>query len=337
MGQTLIYVSCATARAIDVFVLDMQRGTVSLRQRLDVAGGPLPLRVSRDGRLLLAGLREENALLTCSIDPASGTLAVLGRASCAGVPTYVSCDAEARVAFIASYRDNLLAVFPLDGGRPLPPSQVESGLPHAHAALTDASNRWLLVPTLGADAIRMYRLGSDASISPRVPPVIASRPGSGPRHLVFGPGQGAERYVHCLNELDGSVDLFAFDADKGRLELRQSVSMMPPGFTEAPWAAELRATPDGAFLFATDRRSSTLAVFSVDRRDGRLSPFGHYPTEAQPRGMGIDATGRWLAVAGQLSSHLTVYALDPQTGLPTLASRLPTGDEPICVEFLTLP
>lgn len=335
MPRTFIYVSCAAGRAIDVFALDPSNGEAEPLQRLAVPGCPSPLRVSPDGKILLAGARSENALLSCAIDPASGELALIGSAPCPGAPTYVGCDRARRVAFVASYGDNLLAVFPLESnGRPLPVCQVENGLPRAHAAQVDASNRWLLVPTLGADAIRAYRMQDEGRLAPAASPAVTVRPGSGPRHLVFSPDN---RHVHCLNELDGSVDVFEFGAHEGSLRLTQSVSMMPHGFSGNPWAAELRATADGRLLYATDRRSSTLTVFSVDAQNGQLSLFGHYPTETQPRGMDIDPSGRWLAVAGQLSGHLTVYALDPETGCPRPRCRVATGEEPICVEIAALP
>lgn len=335
MSRTFIYVSCAGSRAIEVFALDTHTGETIPHQRLVLPGSPSPLKISPDGRLLLVGTKSENTLLTCSIDPENGELAVLGSAPCPGGPTYVSCSRTMRTAFAASYGDNLLAAFPLESnGRPLPVTQVERGLARAHAAVIDASDRWMLVPTLGADAIRVFRLADDGRFDANVPEQVSVRPGSGPRHLVFSPDN---RHVHCLNELDGSIDLFDFDGTNGTLTLRQSVSMMPHGVDGKPWAAELRVSSDGAFLFATERRSSTLAVFSVETQNGQLALFGHYPTETQPRGMAIDPSSRWLAVAGQLSNHLTVYAVNPETGYPKERARVATGDDPICVEILTLP
>ncbi|GHU36236.1 6-phosphogluconolactonase [Betaproteobacteria bacterium] len=335
MTQTFIYVSCAASRRIDVFFLDTRTGDVALRQSLPVPGSPTPLRPSPDGRLLLVGLRNESALLTCSVNQESGLLSVLGCVPAPGAPAFVNCDAAKRNVFLASYGDNLLAVFPLDpDGRPLPAVQVETDLPHAHAALVDATGRWLLAPTLGADVIRIYPLARDGRIASSEPLLQKVRPGSGPRHLVLS---SDNRRAYCLNELDGSIDLFDFAADAGTLELKQSVSMMPHGFDGAPWAAELRATPNGAFLYASDRRSSTLAVFSVDKQNGQLSLFGHYPVETQPRGMAIDPSGRWLAVAGELSGHLAIHAIHPETGYPETRGRIATGEDPICVEIIELP
>lgn len=335
MSKTCIYVSCAESRVIDVLALDPRSGEVSLRQRLATAGSPLPMRISPDRRVLLVGTRSENALLSFAIDPDRGELSPLGSVPAPGGPTYVSCDRGMRVAFVASYGDNNLSVFPLAAnGAPQPACQLETELPRAHAALMDASNRWLLVPTLGADAIRVYRLEEEVPrLTPNVPAMIQVRGGSGPRHLVFSPDN---RHVHCLNELDGSIDLFDFDSLSGTLILRQSIGMMPPDFDGQPWAAELRATPDGRFLYATDRRSSMLAVFAVDAQTRQLSLSGHHPTETQPRGMAVDPSGRWLVVAGELSGHVSVYEIDPGTGCPSLHSRHATGKDPICVEIVAL-
>ena len=333
MTQTLVYVSCAQSREIDVFSLAGERGEVSLRQRVATAGAPGPLRVCPRRRVLYAGTRADDALAAFAIDPANGQLAALGSAPTPGGATYVSCDRERRVAFCASYGANLLAVFPLDAqGAPLAASQVESELPRAHAALIDASNRWLLVPSLGSDTIRAYRLGDDGHLTPGA--IATVRAGSGPRHLVFSPDN---RHVHCLNELDGSIDVFDFDALAGTLACKQSINMLPAGFSGKPWAAELRATPDGRFLYATDRTASAIAAFAVDPASGRLTLIDHTPTETQPRGMGIDPAGRWLVAAGQLSSRLTVYAIDPASGRLRAVHSHATGTDPICVDIVALP
>ena len=333
MTQTLVYVSCAQSREIQVFSLADDCGEVRLRQRVATAGAPNPLRVCPAQRVLYAGTRSEDGLAAFSIDAVSGELTLLGSVALPGAATYVSCDRERRVAFSASYGGHLLAVVTLDAqGAPLAVSQVETELPRAHAAQIDASNRWLLVPSLGSDTIRAYRLGDDGRLAPAA--TTAVRSGSGPRHLVFSPDN---RHVHCLNELDGSIDAFDFDALAGTLTCVQSISMLPAGFSGKPWAAELRATPDGRFVYATDRTASVIAAFAVDAGSGRLALIDHYPTEAQPRGMGIDPSGRWLVAAGQLSGRLSVYAIDPLSGRLSAGSSHATGSDPICVEIVALP
>ena len=333
MSQTLVYVSCAQSREIQVFSLADDSGEVGLRQQVPTTGAPSPLRVCPQQRVLYAGTRSDDAIAAFAIDAANGQLALLGSVPTPGGATYVSCDRERRVAFVASYGANLLAVFPLDArGAPQAASQVETDLPRAHAAQIDASNRWLLLPSLGSDTIRAYHLGDDGRLTPAA--ITAVRAGSGPRHLVFSPDN---LHVHCLNELDGSIDVFDFDALAGTLACTQSVSMLPAGFAGKPWAAELRVTADGRFLYATDRTASVIAAFAVDTASGRLTLIDHYPTETQPRGMGIDPAGRWLIAAGQLSSRLTVYAIDPTSGRLSTRHSHATGSDPICVEIVELP
>lgn len=335
MTRTLVYVSCSESREIQVFSLDTDSGDIKLRQCLATAGAPQPLKFSPDQRVLYAGTGSENAILALAVDPDSGELSLIGSTPAPEKPTYVCCDRAMRTIFSASYGGNTLSVFPLDAqGAPLAVRQHETDLPHAHAALIDASNRWLLVPMLAADAIRVYRRSDDGSITPNTPAMVRVRAGSGPRHPLFSPDN---QRVYCLNELDSSIDQFDFSASSGTLTLRQSLSILPPGFAGKPWAAELRATPDGRFLYATDRTASVIAAFAIAPVDGRLTLIAHTPTETQPRGMAIDPSGCWLIAAGQLSGSLTAYALDPATGRLSTGQRQATGADPICVEIMALP
>ena len=105
----------------------------------------------------------------------------------------------------------------------------------------------------------------------------------------------------------------------------------------APWAADLHLTPDGKFLYASERRSSTLATYKVDAASGRLELIGHVPTEKTPRGFAIDPSGRYLVAAGQDSNGVTVYAIDAASGALSQRARLPLGKNPNWVEIVELP
>ncbi|WP_319242385.1 beta-propeller fold lactonase family protein [uncultured Propionivibrio sp.] len=332
MQALFVYVSCGESREIDVFSLDSRSGAISLRQRLLTSGSPVPMRAMPVQQRLYVGMRNDNALHAFAIKSDDGCLRSLGGVAAPGAPVYVYSAPASGVVFSSSYGDNNLSVFPLDVcGVPRAAQQTESGLPRAHAARVDQSGRWLLVPTLGADVIRIYRIGTAGRLVPNDPAVVAVKSGSGPRHPVFS---ADNRFVYCLNELNGCIDVFAFDAERGVLDLRQTISMMPPNFAGAPWAAELRLTGDGRFLYATDRRSSTIATLRVAKKTGKLALVGHTPTEETPRGMDVDPSGRWLVAAGQQSGALTVYAIDPVSGRLAAKGRQRTGKEPICVEIV---
>lgn len=330
MDQTRIYVSCAQSEEILVFSLDTTSGELALCQQVSVPGAATPLGLGNGQGVLYAGLRPANTLLALSLDPHDGHLSVLGSSVVEGGPTYVSTDHANRVVFSASHGGSCLCVSPLDAqGVPGPMSQCERGVKHAHAALVDASNRWVLVPALGEDAIRIYRLDG-TQLLPHA--VAACRAGSGPRHPVLS---ADNTHLWCINECDGTVDLFDFDAQTGALELRQTISLLPADFAGKAWSSELRITADNRFLYATDRTASLITAFSL-QPDGRMTLVGYFPTEAQPRGMAVSPDGRWLAAAGQQSHHLSLYAIDPQTGALSLHQRMAAGNEPIMVEIITL-
>jgi 6-phosphogluconolactonase len=157
------------------------------------------------------------------------------------------------------------------------------------------------------------------------------RSGAGPRHFRF---DSAGRFVYLLNELDGTVDVLAWHASTGSLEHVQAVSILPPDFAGKPWAADLHLSPCGRHLYASERTSSTLAHLAVDTATGRLSLLAHKQVETQPRGFAIDASGRYLLVVGQLSHHLSCWAIDTDTGQLRLHQRIPVGQGPNWVEIL---
>ena len=117
-----------------------------------------------------------------------------------------------------------------------------------------------------------------------------------------------------IGETDGSVYVFDYDPGTGQLKEKQTVSALPPDFQGKPSAADLHITPDGRFLYGSERTSSTLAGFKVDPTNGTLSPIGSVPTEKQPRGFNIDSSSRYLLAVGQLSHGLTSYRIDADSG-----------------------
>src|SRR5207247_138867 len=67
------------------------------------------------------------------------------------------------------------------------------------------------------------------------------------------------------------------------------------------WASDLHLTPNGRFLYAAERTSSSIGAFRVDAATGSLAYLGSTPTEKQPRGFRIDPTGRFMVVSGEKS------------------------------------
>jgi 6-phosphogluconolactonase len=104
-----------------------------------------------------------------------------------------------------------------------------------------------------------------------------------------------------------------------------------------PKAADIHVTPDGRFLYASERTSSTLSAYSVELESGRLTYIDSFATETTPRGFQIDPTGRYLLAVGQDSHHMTSYAIDHDTGRLSALGRYAMGQGPNWVEIHRLP
>ncbi|MEW6707233.1 MAG: beta-propeller fold lactonase family protein [Pseudomonadota bacterium] len=335
--RCLVYVAHGDGREIRVLGLDMADGALQPVQSVDLPGQVGPMAVSPDRRFLYAALRSApHAVHSFAIDPGTGRLQALGAAPLPAGMAHVATDRSGRHLLAASYHAHQLSCSPIGAdGVARGPTQVLPTGRHAHATLVDPSNRFVFVSNLGEDAVTQWRFdAASGRLAPNEPPAYPVRAGAGPRHLVFHPDG---RFVYLLNELDASVEALAFDAGRGTLSWLQTLSTLPAGFEGKPWAADLHLTPDGRFLYTSERTSSTLAAFAVDAASGRLTLLGHSPTEQQPRGFNIDPSGRYLVAAGQLSHAVSVHAIDGASGGLARRGSTPVGQNPHWVEVLSFP
>jgi 6-phosphogluconolactonase len=341
-AATVVYVGNAESNDIHVLRLDPENGELRALDKTPIPGltkaGPTtPMAVSPDRKVLYVGTRGEPLTVSSfAIDPATGRLIHLANAALPDSMAYVATDRSGRFLLSASYGGNKVAVSPIDAkGVVQPAHQIVDTAPNAHAILADPANRFVLATSLGGDIVNQYRFdAASGKLAPNDPPAARVKEKAGPRHFVFHPNG---KLVYLLNELDGSVAAFDYDPEKGQLTDRQTVSALPSGFDGKPWAADLHMTPDGKFLYASERTSSTLAAFKVDPANGNLSLIAHYPTEKQPRGFAIDASGRHLLAVGQLSHALSAYQIDFETGRLTKLKEYPMGKNPNWIETVTLP
>jgi 6-phosphogluconolactonase len=110
----------------------------------------------------------------------------------------------------------------------------------------------------------------------------------------------------------------------------------PPRNTDNDiWASDLHLTPNGRFLYAAERTSSTLGGFKVDAASGKLTFVGSTPTEKQPRGFAIDPTGKFMVVTGEKSDTISTYAIDGESGVLKPIGKYPTGKGSNWVEIIS--
>jgi 6-phosphogluconolactonase len=337
-AATWVYVSNADSQEISVLELDRSQGTLKPVESVNVGGQVMPMAVSPDKRFLYAALRSQPfRVASFAIDGASGRLKKLGEAPLADSMANIDTDATGRWLFAASYPGHKITVNSIDPktGSVGPIQQLLPTAPNAHAIHADAANRFVLATSLGGDNVSSWRFDAQTGVlSPNDPALTTGASKSGPRHFVW---DKAQRNVYLLNELDAALHVYAWDAARGTLQLQQSTTVLPAGFAGKPWAADLHLTPDGRYLYASERTSSTLSGFKVDAATGRLQPLGQTPTEKTPRGFAIDPSGRFLVAVGQESHSASVHPIDAATGALGAPQRTPLGKNPNWVEIVDLP
>ncbi len=340
---TVVYVSNAGSKAVFVFARDRDSGELTPIEEVAVPGTgkpsptSIPLAVSPDRRFLYAALRSAPYPgSSFAIDGATGRLTCLAGAPLPDSMAYIVTDRSGRFLLSASYPGAKLAINPIDaqgrvGGRT---TQLLATEPKAHCVVVDPSNRHAYCTSLGGDIIMQMRFdAASGTVSPSTPAAIATKANAGPRHLAFHPDG---HFLYLLNETDATVGAYAVDPATGTLAELQTLASLPPDFTGKPSAADLHVTPDGRFLYASERATSTLTGFRIDAARGTLSRIGRWPTETTPRGFAIDPRGRFLLAAGLGSNAMTVHAIDPKSGALAALQQYRLGEMPNWVEIVDL-
>lgn len=85
------------------------------------------------------------------------------------------------------------------------PNAERQDAPHPHGAYLDPTGRYVLVPDLGADFVRIFEINQHTGQLKKVSPLV-TKPGLGPRHLTFWTPKSAMG-VQVLN---GEVEVYFY-------------------------------------------------------------------------------------------------------------------------------
>ncbi len=335
MSKTLLaYVSCAAARTIAVVAVDLSRMEMSLVATVPVPtapgvaagaapGGSIPLALSPDRSRLYAAERSGPFLLASyDLSPPPGVPSLAATATLPASMAYLSTDPAGRRLWAASYGASLITEGDIDadGLVRTAPRRTLATPPNAHCVLADPTGTHLYAASLGGDVLLCWRLTPSGPDEGSLA-VTRLHQGAGPRHAVIGAG-GTRLYL--LNELDATLVVFVRNVETGALTQRQVVAF--PDCPKPAKAADLHLHPQGRFLYASERATSRLGVFTVDA-DGMLAPVETVPCETTPRGFALTPGGEALLCAGMDANTLGLYAIDPKNGRLTRRAGLavPTG------------
>jgi len=351
MAATFVYVANAEDGDIGAYRM-LDSGELQPGARTKAANVVMPMVVSPDRRFLYAASRSKPfSVHAYSIDAGTGALTLLSTSPLAESFPYISLDKTGRFLFGASYGGHLVSVNAVgsDGRVATEPLQVIAVGRNAHSIRVDESNKFVYVPTLGSDAVFQFTFDAKSGkLSSNTPAVSMVKPVSGPRHIVIS---SDNKFAYVLNEFLATVTTFALDGKTGLLTEVSTATGLPPDtklVAGAPrgsiagrnmdndiWAADIHLTPNGKYMYISERTSNAIAAFGVDSASGKLTYLSSTPTERQPRGFAIDPKGRFLVATGEKSETISVYAIDQANGSLKFLNKYPTGKGANWVEIVS--
>lgn len=269
-------------------------------------------------------------------------LEAIGQQSSQGdYPCYVELNPAENLLAIGNYITGNTLVFPVDeagaigetpavyqhkGSGPVSPNQ---GSAHAHCVKFDASGTFLYAVDLGADQLISYPIDSTNKVGPATTQ-FAADPGDGPRHLIFHPTQDL---AFVVNELSSSVVSLRLDSENGTFTPLDRASTLPDDFTGKSYCADIHLSANGKFLYASNRGHNSIAIFTVSEAGG-LNRIGVESIKGDwPRNFALSPDNRYVLVANQKSDNITVFEVNPETGLLTFTGHEVSISQPVVMKF----
>jgi 6-phosphogluconolactonase len=274
---------------------------------------------------------------------ADGSLKLINMQATGGTdPCHAALSPDGKRLVVSNFMSGSVSVYPVlkDGslgaaeqfiqyeGRGAHPER-QAG-PHAHSAVFSKDSQFAYVCDFGTDSVKAYRYGDAGHLSDKGITDYAAAPGNGLRYAEFGPDG---RYCYIISEMRCCVTVTEYDSKTGALSEIQTISAIPECTDSGGnLSADLHVTPDGRFLYASNRGLDNIAMYRINNETGLLSLIGFEPCGGRtPRNFTIDATGKFLLCANQDSDKVTVFSIDKQTGRLTERSKV-FAPTPVCVK-----
>ncbi|XEC97721.1 lactonase family protein [Paenibacillus tarimensis] len=343
----------ASDHGVYACLFDRETGSLELSDQVKGLQNPTFLDVDTEG-LKLYALTEElspegkrrGAAAAFDIDPDRITLTPLNKETTVQSTTcHIVLDRSRQNLIVSSYHGGMVGVSPLlEGGKIGITADVHQhegssvlpvqNQPRVHSAFIDLSGRFAAVCDLGLDRVFIYKLDPEA---PKLVPhgAVSVEPGAGPRHFAFHP---TLPYGYVINELNSTITSFSYDEERGNLEVLDTVSTLPDSYEGDNACADIHISPDGKFLYGSNRGHDSIAVYAIDPDKGKLSIVEYAPTlGGHPRNFAISPDGRFLLAANRDSNQIVTFVRDAATGRLQPNGHTLEVSKPVCLKFVSLP
>lgn len=197
--------------------------------------------------------------------------------------------------------------------------------PHAHSCIPIPGTDKVLVPDLGIDKLLVYQVMRNGELLLCENEGYDCLPGSGPR---FGEFLAEKNVLYIINELESTISVLDYDRGSGKFFSIQQITTLPAAWDNI--CADLHITPDGRFLFASNRGHDSITSYKI-QEDGTLKWLENVSCGGKtPRNFAISESGKTLLVGNQDTDEIVLFAVDQTTGILTEGNHIQVPT-PVCI------
>ncbi|MGL2963549.1 lactonase family protein [Flavobacterium sp. RSB2_4_14] len=336
------YTNSCESKGIYVYDFNLKTAETNLKATTENVINPSFLTISEDKKQVFSvnenGEQSEVSAFNYSME--NGTLSLVNSTSSEGAdPCYLINDGKH--VLVATYSGGTISVFEkmndgslqfqqkyIHNGKSINVSRQEKS--HLHMVQFTPDKQYVLATDLGADCIYVYKYNPaerNTVLEPKS--VIKIKTGSGPRHFTFSKDG---KYVYLIQELDGTLTIFEYN--DGNLKMLQETSVVKEDFKGETSAADIHISPDGKFLYATNRGTANdITCFEI-KKSGKLKLKQSTSSLGKgPRNFAIDPSGNFLLVAHQYTNEVVIFKINKTTGELSDSGKRIALCSPVCLVF----
>lgn len=342
----IVYVGCRTTedrkargKGIRVFRVDESGKWEEIQTVRDLTNPSFQC-LDRKGEFLYSVHGDFSEVSAFKVDAKTGCLEYRNTVTTGGMnPVHLTLDETEKWLFVANLKTGSIAVIERRDDGSLGalrrivnfPGKERTGVSHPHQVQKDRSGNYLCVSCQGLKdgigGVHVFRIDSVHGDLIQTCEVKA-RAIAEPRHVVFSPDN---RFCYGVNEIDYTVEVYAFDETKGVLKPLQILPTLPDTYTGEGWASGIAITPDGRYLYVSNRKHDSVTGFRIHQETGLLSYLDCWFTDGQqPRFIGINKAGTKLIAANELSDTMKIFRIHSEDGHLEEEQIIET-ESPVCV------